>query len=139
MHKLIETKVTSFQNQIAQVIKMEDDIKLVETLLPDAHISIDYEVNVQLYVKSIDEVKEVLRLFASNGHLLKEFVKAENILIWRLNGINFPICLIVHFPEEGSEEAEGATCVRVKVDEVTRVEPVYKIICHGKDALEDAS
>jgi|GEM_PF-6942695 len=136
MHKLIEQKLKEYQEIIERTMSMEDDILEVERIMPNADIFIDYEVNINLRVKSMDEVKEALRLFASEGHLLDSYTYSDSLPLWRLHGKNVPIVLIVYFPFEGEEEAKGATCRRVKIGEDTAPRPIYKIVCDKPEDLE---
>ena len=72
MNKIIEEDIKLYEHKIEQLRTMDEDLNLVEELLPDASIYLDYEINVNQVCNSMEQVKNVLKIFAKKGVLLKE-------------------------------------------------------------------
>ncbi|MFA5151751.1 MAG: hypothetical protein WC554_04235 [Clostridia bacterium] len=137
MHELIEKKIKDIESRIEEYKRIEDDLIFVLALLQGNdkyHVWIDYDVNISWKAKSIDEVKDLLKLFAKNGVMLENFYKESTY--WRLRGRNVCIYLIPTW-FDSAEEVEGVTCRRVQVDTKLVPTPVYKIICDGKEVTPD--
>ena len=125
MNKIVEEKIDELQNTIRRVETTNDDVELVLSLMPNAYIWVDHEVNVNWPVKSMKEVKQILRKFAKKKAMLDHFIESPSQPIWYLKGINVLIRLVPTW----SIDAEGATCRLVKVGENTYTNPIYKLVC----------
>jgi hypothetical protein len=132
MNKLVQERIDDLLHIIEKVKKTSDDADLVQWLMPDANIWLDHEVNVSWAVKSIEEVKTVLRDFAELGIMLARFVQSEQNPQWQLNGINTKILLTPSW----STNAEN-TCRLVQTGVSTY--PTYKLVCEGKENINDAA
>jgi hypothetical protein len=129
MNERIKYAVEEYQRRIDEVIKLEDALNLAEELMPDAQIWIDSEVNINFTAKSIDEVKDALRLFAHKCVMLKEFTKSDTNPTWTLRYGDVNIILQPRW----TTGDDGASCKLVKVGEKTDTYPVYKLMCDGKE------
>jgi hypothetical protein len=124
---MIEDKIEELKLKIAQAENANEDLLIAESIMPkDTYYWIDYEVNVNWAVKSMDEVKAVLKAFAQKGIMLDRFLESEVDPIWKLKGKNTIIRLS---PEWAREGAEGATCRLVKVGEEMIKQNKYKLVC----------
>ena len=130
MHEIVEEKVNYLQDQITATIKLNEDVELVEKLMPEAGIWLDGEVNVDWAVKGIEDVKAVLRKFALEGILLDLFNEHPSSPTWYLKGVGGKIRLS---PTWTNEHTEGATCRLVKTGESTYSYPTYKLVCKDKN------
>ena len=138
MHEIIKEKVGKLQQLIVNIMKTEDDLLLVEKILPEAHVWLDDEVNVDWYVQSIEGVKTTLRAFALEGVLLDKFEPSETSPVWYLKGKKVRIRLVPVWP---SEDAEGReVCKLVKIGERTYTSPIYKLVCQdGTEINKEAT
>lgn len=134
MHKKIQERIAYLLKEIGNVNKTEADLELCEQLFPDDYIWIDSDVNIRWAAKSMDEVKEHLKILAKKGIMIKEFTDSPTRPFWRLKGLYVDICL---FPSWYDEEVEGATCRLVQVgSEPQPPKPIYKLICDEKGGAE---
>lgn len=127
-NKYVAAKIGEISDRLKIVEKMDKDVDLVESIIPEAYIWLDYEINVNWLVKDFDEVKVILGKFAKEGVMLKEFVKSNTTPMWYLRGYK----VIIRLCPEWSKE-EGASCKLVKIGEETSVYPKYKLVCDGKE------
>jgi hypothetical protein len=132
MHPKIQTAIGALLHQIGKVNATEEDLIAVEKIMPEAHIWIDYEVNVTWPVKSFDEVKHVLAKFAREGFMLKEYNKSDTHPSWTLKGKNCSIRLSPTWQQEETKE-EGVTCRLVRVGTETVEQPIFKLMCSSAD------
>jgi hypothetical protein len=133
MHKVVKDKIEKLQQDIEMATLLNQDVELVSNLLPTAYIWLDDEVNVEFSVSSIDEVKQVLRIFAEKGIMLDSFVPSNTDPVWYLKGINSRI----RFHPNWSTE-EGNSCKLIKVGERTYTTPIYKLQCNGKEVTDES-
>jgi hypothetical protein len=111
-------------------MELETDILLVESILSDKikyAIFLDYDVNVRWLSKDMQEVKDLLALFAKNGILLKYFTDDKVRPMWRLKGRVYNICLYPYWSQD-----ESNACHIVKIGEDTTPRPIYKLICNDE-------
>jgi hypothetical protein len=134
MHKLIEDKIKELKERIKQTKELNEDVELTLEIMPEAEIWLDHEVNVTFLCKSMDQMKEILRDFAKNKILLKEFKPSDTNPVWILQGRNGTIRISPRWFVETS----GAKCQLVKVGEKTTVYPIYKLIC-DKEIVENVA
>lgn len=134
MDTIIEDKIRDLEERIEKVKLCNDDLIIAREILPEgASYWIDYEVNVNWAVKSMDEVKAVLKDFAKKGIMIDLFRESDTNPTWKLKGSKAGIRLSPIWSKE-----EGAVCRLVKVGEETIVNPIYKLVCdkeaqdHGK-------
>ena len=131
--KMIQERIDELEERIESFKDLNDDLVIVKSIVPeDMYIWLDYEINVDFPVKSFDEVKAMLKLFAENGMRLKEYSKSDTSPTWQLQGINTTIRLRPQWFNEDSV-VEGATCKLVKVGETVSTYPKYKLVCDGKE------
>lgn len=130
-HPKVVEKIAQFQRHIKEVKLTQEDLLLTESIMPNANIWLDNEVNVVWYAKSVDDVKTVLRLFAQQGILLESFNKSDTTPVWYLQGKKVRIRLCPSWSKD--EGDEGATCKLVQVGENIVRQPVYKLMCDGKE------
>jgi hypothetical protein len=131
MHEKIQTRITYLLDQIGKANKTEEDLLLAEELMPDANIWIDYEINIDWVVKSMEEVKEVLARFAKRGIFIRNVLKSDTKPTWFLKGKSCAIRLTPNWTRE-----EGASCRLVQVGSRTEEVPIYKLVC-GKVGEEN--
>jgi hypothetical protein len=122
----VSDKITYLRERLVEVKKTDEDVRLVKELFPDMHIWLDKDVNCAFQAKSMNEVKNILKIFAKNGVMLDHFNESESSPIWYLKGKNVFICLT---PVWSDEKTEGATCRLVQVGETTVTYPKYKLVC----------
>ena len=128
MDKLIREKIKDLKAKIVQTRTLDEDLKICQSVMPeDTYYWLDYEVNVSWAVKSIDEVKEVLKKFAKKGIMLDYFQESDTNPKWKLKGKKAGIRLSPDWSRD--EETQGATCRLVKVGEKTETYPIYKLMC----------
>uniref|UniRef100_A0A6M3KJD4 Uncharacterized protein n=1 Tax=viral metagenome TaxID=1070528 RepID=A0A6M3KJD4_9ZZZZ len=125
-NKIVAIRLEELKDSIEKIKLLNDDVNLALEIMPDAHVWLDYEVNIHWPVKSMDDVKEVLKEFAKKHILLDHFVESEISPTWYLKGINSKIRLS---PQWYYDSEEGVTCRLVKVGEDTRTYPKYKLVC----------
>lgn len=125
----VVNKVKYLQDQIKDAKKTSEDVILVKELFPDFYVWVDRDVNCSFYPKSMDEVKNILKVFAKRGVLIDHFMESESNPIWYLKGKNVTIRLA---PVWSNEKVEGATCRLVQVGEEVVTYPKYKLVCDGK-------
>jgi hypothetical protein len=128
MNTIVEERIKDLQARIDQTLQLDEDISLVWEVMPDVHIWLDYEVNVNWACKSIDDVKSILREFAKKEVMLKEFVPSNTQPRWVLKGINSTINLQPHW-----DTSEGSSCRLVQIGVTTSKHPRYKLMCDGKE------
>lgn len=128
---IVKEKLTQLENKIKQTRMLNDDVNLVEEVIPGASIWLDQEVNVYWSTKSMDEVKEVLAKFAKRRIFLEEFVKSDSTPTWYLKGRNARIRICPQWSTE-----EGTACRLVKTGETISAYPIYKLVCDGKEVGE---
>jgi len=124
MHEKVKATVAELEKKIAKVKLTEEDLLLVEELMPTANIWLDHDVNVDWAAGSMEEVKGVLAAFAKRGVMLDEFCASDSTPHWYLRGKNVRIRLFPCWSKE-----EGAMCRLVQVGEVTNTYPKYKLVC----------
>jgi hypothetical protein len=130
MHKKIQNKISTYLSWIKQANDTEADLELCEQLFPNDNIWIDSDINISWLAKSMDEVKERLRILAKRGIMIKEVIESDTKPMWRLKGLYVDICLFPNW-HEGNEE--GATCRLVQVgSEPQPPRPIFKLICDEK-------
>lgn len=122
----VEEKIKYHQDRIEEAKNTVEDVVLVKKLFPDMEIWVDHEVNCNILVKSMDEVKDILKIFANAGVLIEEFQKSDYNPTWRLKGKNSTIYLNPVWPDA---DVEGATCRLIKIGEETVSYPKYKLVC----------
>lgn len=130
--KEVVEKIESLERQIDEVKKTSEDVELVRRLFPKIFIWIDSDVNCNFPVKSMSEVKSMLKTFAEAGVLLDCFNKSKSSPVWDLKGKNVRICLS---PIWADEKTEGATCRLIKVGEETHTYPKYEVVCDKEEEL----
>ena len=132
MEKLVMERIAYYEERITKARLCNDDLITAQEILPETALFwIDYEVNVDWSVKSMDEVKAVLKAFAKEGIMLDNFLPSDTHPTWRLKGKNTSIRLAPMWSRE-----EGSACRLIKIGEETIVNPVYKLVCDAKP--EDA-
>lgn len=132
-HKEIKSSMDYYRDKIKGVARCNEDFKIATKLMPKGtYITVDWEVNVYFPVKSMDEVKAVLKRFAENGIMLDRFVESETNPCWYLKGSKVNIRLKPEFYKESEAEAQGATCRLVKIGEKTETYPQFKLVCDNK-------
>jgi len=128
----VTKKIKDLEIQISDIKKTSEDVKLVKRLFPKMVIWVDRDVNCCFPVKSMNEVKNVLKTFAEAGILLDYFNKSKSTPVWYLKGKNVRICLT---PQWADEKAEGATCRLVCVGEVVHTYPKFEVVCEKGEEL----
>lgn len=128
--KEVEERINYYQGKIEATKATVEDVVFVKKLFPNMEIWVDHEVNCNIPVKSMDEVKDILKIFAEAGVLIEDFRKSDYNPIWRLKGKNTIIHLNPIWP---NESAEGANCRLIKVGEETVSYPKYKLVCDKND------
>lgn len=129
----VKARMDMYKQKITELRKINDDAKLCKKLFPETHFWVDYEINYNFNAKSMDEVKNMLKIFAKNGVMLNKFTESDVHPEWVLNG-KFGTKIRVA-PYWTTDEA-GATCRLVQVGSNTRTyeEPIYKLMCDGKES-----
>lgn len=131
MEKEIQKAVEEHQKKIAELMVMDEDLKIAKEIMGEKSMYLDYEINYSWGCNSIAEIKDILKKFAKVGIMLKDVSNAESTNpTWRLKGKN---CIIRICPYWYSSEDEGRTCRLVQVGEETRTYPKYKLMCDGKE------
>lgn len=132
MEELIVDRILYYTDRIEKAKLCNEDYILAKSILPD-HTTfwIDYEINVDWSVESMDEVKAVLKAFAKEGVMLENFQASDTHPNWKLKGKNVGIRLAPQWSRE-----EGAACRLIKIGEETITQNVYKLVCDAKP--EDA-
>ena len=124
MNKIVQDKIINLEENIRQARLTNDDVDLVESLISNVNIWIDYEVNVSWHVRSMDEVKAVLKLFAKKKVMIKKYVESDTMPMWYLTGKNVTIRLVPEWTKD-----EGASCRLVRTGTKTVEYPEYKLVC----------
>jgi hypothetical protein len=127
MHKLVKEKIESLENSIEVVKSLSPALEVIDKVLPDTHIWIDYEINITTYPKSKDEVKDVLKKLAKEGIKLVKFIESNTNPVWQLRGLGADI----RFQPQWST-SENASCRLVKIGEITSNK--YKLVCNEEEA-----
>ena len=122
---VVAGRLKCLQTKIKETKLTNDDVNLVQEVIPDANIWLDHEVNVSWAARSMEEVKATLKEFAERHVMLESFVESETTPVWYLKGVNVKIRLCPQWSMDG----EGAACRLVKVGEDTIVTPKYKLVC----------
>ena len=125
-NKLVTTTLEELAERAEAIKLLNDDANLALEVMPNAYIWLDYEVNIHWPVKSMDDVKEVLKKFAERHIMLDKFVESDTNPIWYLKGINSKIRLN---PQWCYNTAEGVTCRLVKIGTDVKTYPKYKLVC----------
>ena len=134
--EVIQKKIVSLKGdrafylkRIEETKKMNEDVVLTLKIIPSANIYLDNEINVDWAVKSIGEVKEVLRAFAKEGIMLDRFYEDEANPIWYLKTKSGIMIRLKPTWYRDGEQAEGVTCKLVQVGVTTSTYPKYRLIC----------
>jgi len=128
----VTKKIKDLEIQISDIKKTSEDVKLVKRLFPKMVIWVDRDVNCCFPVKSMNEVKNVLKTFAEAGIMLDHFNNNKSNPVWYLKGKNVRILLN---PQWADAKAEGATCRLVCVGEVVRTYPKFEVVCEKGEEL----
>ena len=129
----IKAEIKYYADRIQLIRKMNKDLKTCKKLFPDVHFWLDRDLNASPTCKSMAEVKEMLKIFAKAGYMLEEFRPNDTRPGWNLKGKSgIRICLSPYW----TENEEGATCrlVQVGVEHREFDQPVYKLMCDGKES-----
>jgi hypothetical protein len=134
MHELIANKIKDAEKMIEHYKSMEEDLLDVLSVVSDDTYSIyiGTDIHISWQAKSIDEAKELLKLFAKKGIMIYTFFKED--VYWLLKGKAVYIYLC---PMWNSTNEEGFTCRKVQVDTRLVPIPVYKVFCDGKEVTPD--
>jgi len=125
--KEVEEKINYYQDKIKEVKTTVEDVVLVKKLFPNMEIWVDSnKIHCYTLVKSMTEVKSMLKIFAEAGVLIEHFKESDYNPVWHLKGKNATILLDPIWPDE---EVEGAICKVIKVGEETISCPKYKLVC----------
>jgi hypothetical protein len=132
MHKKIQEEIAIHLRCITGYNNTEADLELCESLFPEKYIWLSPNlVSLNWACKSINEVKEMLKIFAKKGIMLEKFVDHDTDPVWTLKGLFVKIKLK---PYWSSEKEEGTTCRLIQVGVTTpKPEPVYRLICTDKE------
>jgi len=133
MHEIIRRRVEKLQHEIEITTLLNADVELVSKILPNASVWVDNEVNVLFNVSSMDELKQTLKIFAEEGHMLDEFIPSETSPIWYLRGINGRIRL-----QPIWDGREDASCKLIEVGKETFTRSIYKLQCNGKEVTYES-
>lgn len=134
MHEIIQKRIDYLQDQIVKAAAAEEDLLVAMEVLPGANFWVDHEVNVYWTARSMDEVKAALKAFAEHGRLLATFHPHPVYPVWKVRGKSVNIRLTPHWVNESDE---GASCKLVLTGEEVIRQPVYKLMCNGKEVGED--
>jgi hypothetical protein len=135
MHELIENKIKDAEKMIEHYKSMEEDLLEVLSVVSAStyNVYIGTDIHISWQAKSMNEAKELLKLFAQKGIMLYTFFKDDTY--WCLKGKAVYIYLRpVWTTEEG---VEGVTCRKVQVDTKFVSIPIYKVFCNGKEVGQD--
>lgn len=138
MDKVIESAVRLYHERTTQALNCEEDLAICRDVMPDdTYYWLDHEINASCTFMSMDEVKSILRKFAIKGVMIKDFNKDSTNLRWKLQGVKTTISFIPHWLVGTEAEAKGATCRLVKVSTRNIQSDQYKLICDGKEDVQD--
>ena len=133
MNEVIAKEIQHLKEQIKKVKSFEEDVNILQKLIPKASFWFDYEINISQQAKSFTEVKQILKGLAEKRIFLISYQKSDTCPIWKLNGKTTTIRMTPNWT--GDENAQ-CKLVQVGEKEVTSVEPIYKLVCDEGEEMK---